>query len=71
MPAPTRLSPLPALSTFDSDTAFLRPAQLPLWDRESARLEILAHEIVRYSPELAEMLLDASMNKMGAELEYA
>ncbi|GEP44703.1 hypothetical protein [Brevifollis gellanilyticus] len=34
--------------------------------RSETRLEMLAHEIVRYTPDLAELLKDLGMQKMAA-----
>ena len=65
------MTQLPAVSTFESDSALFRPAQLPLWERDEAQLEILAYEIARYSPELAEILAAAGMNELRAQLDYA
>ncbi len=71
MTAQPPLIQFPAVSTFESDTAILRPAQLPPWDSEQGHLEILAYEFVRYCPELAEMLAEDGMNSLRAELDYA
>lgn len=70
MTAQPPMTQLPAVSTFESDSAILRPAQLPLWDSEKGRLEILAHEIVRYCPELAGILEDAGINRLHTELNF-
>ncbi|MES2598954.1 MAG: hypothetical protein V4662_26720 [Verrucomicrobiota bacterium] len=34
--------------------------------RSETRLEMLAHEVVRYTPDLAELLKDLGMKKMAA-----
>lgn len=34
--------------------------------RSETRLEMLAHEVVRYTPDLAELLKDLGMQKMAA-----
>ncbi|MCA1963035.1 MAG: hypothetical protein LDL31_03705 [Prosthecobacter sp.] len=34
--------------------------------RSETRLEMLAHEIARYTPELAQMLMQAGLKKMAA-----
>lgn len=65
------MTQLPAVSTFETDAAILRPALPPITAREEVRLQILAHEIVRYSPELAGLLSEAGMNKLCAELDFA
>ncbi len=71
MTAQPSLTQLPAVSTFDFDSAVFRPALLPLTTREEVRLEILAHEFVRYRPDLAGLLEESAMKKLRAELEYA
>lgn len=65
------LSQLPAVSTFDTDSAILQPALPPLSTREEVRLEILAYEIVRYCPELAGILEEAGMNKFREDWHIA
>ncbi len=65
------MTQLPAVSTFETDAAILRPALPPLTTREEVRLEILAHEIVRYNPELAELLVEFGINKLREELDFA
>lgn len=71
MTAHPPLPQLPAVSTFEIDSAVLRPALPSLTTRDEVRLEILAHELVRYSPELAELLMASGMNRMRSELEFA
>ena len=65
------MTQFPSVSTFEYDSAVLRPALPPLTTREEVRLGILAHEFVRYSPELAELLMDSGLNKLRSEMEYA
>ena len=65
------MTQLPAVSTFGSDSSVLRAAMPPLSAREEVRLQILARELVRYSPEFASLLAEAGMRDLRSELAFA
>lgn len=70
----TSLAPttqLPEPFAFTDEAATLRPATTPLSPREEVRLHILAHELVRYAPDLAQRLAGHGMARLRAELVEA
>ncbi|HEY2573255.1 MAG TPA: hypothetical protein VGH65_04270 [Verrucomicrobiaceae bacterium] len=70
----TSLAPttqLPESFAFDDDTAPLRPAAASRSSREELKFQILAHEIVRYAPDLTRLLRRQGLARMRAELQEA
>ena len=60
-------TPLPSIASFEGIAAMLQPPApqfSPLTSREETQLEILAHEIVRYTPELAGLLAQHGMQRL-------
>ena len=63
-------TPLPSIAPFEDIAAMLQPPApqfSPLAPREETQLELLALEVVRYAPKLAEMLEQAGMRRLHEE----
>ncbi len=70
----TSLAPttqLPESFAFDHDAVPLRPVTSARSSREEMKLQILAHEITRYAPELTQWLRRQGLAQLRAELHEA
>ena len=70
MNIPSLQTPLPSIAPFADIAALLQPPGPqfnPATPREETQLELLAFEIVRYAPKLAEMIEEAGMRRLREE----